>query len=316
MLKSVDVKIGSFFGTKYNRDYSEDKKSQFFSKHLFRLGATVSPAKDIEITTSASLHDNVFGTSVSFHEFTVMYRKELWQIGYRYFMLGFGEGSRIFDTNVLDTYYDEPVLEQYDFYGVDGMYRIGDAYLGARVGGNEYNTSILELTSGYEHRYGNFGVWLLHVERDNLYNSRMSSVGGDFTADIEQLHLYGAIMYRHYPKMDKVDDTSVTSWIAEAGYTFDHDLSIAANYVAKQVNQDEPTWQFNVRSAWRMGIFEPAFLWKYYKRMDYTEKEYRGTAMFELTPGWKMGFNAAAIDPSIGSMIYQIGVETLVDMAL
>ena len=307
-IESIDVEVGSFIGNENRQDDVEDKRNHFISEHLFRLGATLKPAENVHITATAELQDNVFGTDLSFSEFSVTYREDRWDAAYRYFRLGYGEKSHIFDKNVLDPCFDDPVFECYDFYGLDA----GNEWLGLRIGGNDYNSGIVELSA----EYGPIRSWLLHVERGNLYNTEMTAAGTEIDADFDHMRVYGTGMYRHFPEDDQTEKTGVIDAMLEFEAFRDDNWSMAANWVSRFIDEEKPTWQVNLRAAKWIGRIETALQGKYYHSPGFIDREYRLIVMGKVTQGWMLGVNMAAIDGSIGETTYQAGIQTTVELSL
>lgn len=307
-IESIDVEVGSYVGNENRQDDVKDKRNHFISEHLFRLGTTLKPVDKVFVTVSAELRDNTFGNDVSFNEFTVKYSGDRWDAAYRYFRLGYGEKSHIFDKNVLDPLFDLPVFECYDFYGLDAGYQ----WLGLRIGGNDYNSGIVELSA----EYGPIRSWLLHVERGNLYNSGMSGAGAEFDKTFDRMRVYGTGMYRYFPEDDQTEETGVIDAMLECEYSIDDNWSMAANWVTRFIDEEKPTWQVNIRAAKWIGRIETAFLGKYYQTPGFIDREYRLTVMGRMTQGWMLGLNMAAIDGSIGGTTYQAGIQTIVELSL
>jgi len=311
---SFHYQFDSFIGTDYY-PHQDNNQNRYREKSIFTAGWDFKVQDDVNIWFDLSYKKRLFDEELDLESTGIAYRKKNWTLIYKSDQLEIGNKSEIFSKNLNLYYYDNPVIEDYKFRGLEITHYLNNFYLTGILGGNSFNSAIGNLNFGYSSDNHKLDLYYLYVKRDRFFNYPMHAFGFEMISDINFFRFYNSLVYERLesnlpndPSHERLVDLS------ELIFRLHPNINIGTNFLYSTLDWDKnKEWQSASFFELKIGKTINTVTYQYWNSDIGFNREINLINSYNILQYWSLGTNLSFFNPSLGDDYFVIGFQTKIE---
>ncbi|MBN2460833.1 MAG: hypothetical protein JXB60_04440 [Candidatus Cloacimonetes bacterium] len=304
----INYRLDSFVGSEY---YPEKSYHDFVYCDKLILGIR----GDLHLNTRTDFWLELRHDNVMFDKEIIIYRTGVSQhcsdfvFSYKLDRLEFGKGSEIFQKNINNVFFDRAVLTEYRFDGAECAYQTGNFCLNVNIGGNSYNTSIVNGNISHHDQLHEYRIFYLYVSRSSEFNEKTHITGAEFNQKIKNLDFYDALIYQYVPSLELKEFRNLTELNLKLSPTWRAGTNFLYTDYSNIKNRN---WQITSYLSLKYKLFSQTLLFRYHDMnefsADYIDREYNFIAQLNFHNLFSVGANLSYFFSSYDEF-YLLGIQ-------
>jgi hypothetical protein len=295
---------GNYHPSRINKQY------QYLGKIDLRFGWHYSIQNNVRFWIDLSYKEELFDKQILLESTGFSYTFSSWELYYLLSNLEYGTQSRIMDLNVVEYYFNKPILLDYRFQGLKITKHYGDMQLTNSVGGNSFNSIIIN--SSVQLTLNKFIAKLLFFfsGRNDYSNERSCNFGLELVNNKDSYYFYTAVLYtiQTESETERFDSVQEMIFYPVRGFYF------GSNLIYSIVEWEKGR---NWRSRSIIGLdykkITSIFSYEYQNSEGYMEhwgnRKYNLVTNFNLNSSMSVGLDLWFMDPTYDDKYYQVGLQ-------
>lgn len=238
----------------------------------------------------------------------IRYQSKKFAVAYSSGSFELGNNSTIISRNLIDPDYDYPLLQDYEFNGLDAQYKLNDkAILNGMIGGNKFNTMISLLGTRLNSEKITADIYTMLIGRSNADNGVTAIGGMELIYHNSLINSYLGLNYHRNIE----DDYDYYRFFGELIITPIPNVEIGGNFFYKDLWIEEYDYRALAAYHYRKWIFNIIYLYsksKYEVKVDKIDYLYF-IPMLRINDYLDLGFNVGYCKPEMVESYYQVGFQ-------
>ncbi|MFC1887248.1 hypothetical protein ACFLYK_00390 [Candidatus Cloacimonadota bacterium] len=305
-----------FNGTGYYPSQT-NKEFQYLEKMDLTFGWLNNPYKNTKIWIDLSYKDYLLEKELMLESTGVSHNYRSWEILYMFSSLEYGVASRILDLRVESSNFNQPVIIDYRFQGIQLKKTFDKLLIISSAGGNKLNTALIHAAIAYSTGNLDTELFFIYSGRNDFLNEKSSSIGLEFKCDFDIVFLYSSSNYTrlvesHTERFDTLQEMII--------YPIS-DLYFGSNLIYSVINWDRNRdWQSRTILGCNINKFSIICSYEYQNQEGAVEnwgnRKMGILTNFNLNDSISLGLDMNYMHPTYRDDYYLIGLQGKVRYAV
>jgi hypothetical protein len=311
--KNLYISVDSFFGV----DYFSDRSSLnfvFSERSLFEVGSEIELLNNQKLWFEIRNQAEILSNKLLLNKAGVSHEFDSMKIYFKIDEIGYGEESTVYNLSTDDVYYDVKILCKYYFTGFGLESELGNFKYQAELGGNIYNTLMLNSSVGYEFDGHKLTLFYLFTGSDSNINNHMHSTGTEISLNYKLINFYQIANYQIYPAESIYSGRRRYTSLSEVNFILNNQFRFGTNFYLNDSNWiagQGLEWNENlikqIQSYFQYDLehFMNTIMFRYYEMKLYSNEELQWLFKYKISDHFILGSSISYNIPSIGQRYFQ-----------